>query len=298
MNLSKFVVILLVMLMLTSSLTGCQNGEDDEKDATASSVKTVVCGDMEMDYIVFGSGEKSFVILPGLSVHSVMGSAEAIAQAYADFTQEYTVYVFDRAKNISQGYTVREMARDTALAMKELDIENAYVFGASQGGMIAQYLAIDYPNLVCKMILGSSLAKPNETFLEVIDEWVKLAQEKNEDALLESFADKIYSEATLENYRDSIISSNKGITDEEYSRFIILAEACKSFNCYDELSKIQCPVLVIGSEVDWVVTPEGSKEIAQAIGCEIYLYDSSYGHGVYDEAADYRQRCLSFFSEE
>ena len=294
----------LIVGMLLIGLAGCQGQQEkdvpetsDEASSTAS-VKTVYVGDMEMDYAVFGSGEKSFVILPGMSIHSVMGSADAIAEAYKDFSEEYTVYVFDRAKDIEEGYTIENMAEDTAAAMKALNIADADVFGASQGGMIAMYLAIDYPELVHKMILGSTLAKPNETCSKVIEEWIQLAEEKDEVKLLESFADNVYSEATLAAYRETLISSNLGISDEEYQRFIIMAEACESFDCYDELSDIQCPVLVIGSEGDHVVTAEGSKQIAEAIGCEIYLYDDSYGHGVYDEAPDYKQRCLDFLESD
>ncbi len=297
----RFISALIAALMLLG-ITACQSSGQPEPTpeptaapATAASVKTVSSGGMEMDYIVFGSGEKTFVILPGLSVHSVMGSADAIAEAYKDFSEEYTVYLFDRAKDISEGYTVRNMAADTAAAMKALGIENADVFGASQGGMIAQYLAIDFPELVHKMILGSTLAKPNDCFNGIVDEWISLAEAKQETELLESFVDNVYSEATLESYRDTLISMNAGISDKEYERFIILAEACRTFDCYDELSGIKCPVLVIGSEGDGVVTAEGSKQIAEALGCELYLYDEGYGHGVYDEAPDYRQRCLDFF---
>lgn len=186
----------------------------------------------KMKHIVFGSGTKNFVILPGLSVHSVMGLADAIAEAYKDFCEEYTVYVFDRAENIREGYTVRNMAEDTAAAMRELNIGNADVFGASQGGMIAMYLAIDHPQMVNRLILGSTLAKPNGTFNHVIDEWIRLARAKDEVGLLESFADNVYSESTLKAYRETLISSNLGISDEEYRRFIILAEACKTFDCY------------------------------------------------------------------
>ena len=272
-------------------------GEIAAAEAAADArVKTVSTGDMEMDYIAFGSGKRAYVILPGLSVHSVMGSAEAIEDAYKDFTEEYTVYVFDRAKDIQEGYTVRDMAADTAAAMKALNIEDADIFGASQGGMIALYLAIDHPELVHKMILGSTLAKPNDTFNRVIDEWIQLAEDKNERGLLESFADNVYSEATLNAYRETLISANLGITDAEYRRFIILAKACKTYDCCDALSDVQCPVLAIGSEGDRVVTAEGSVQIAEAIGCELYLYDASYGHGVYDEAPDYKQRCLDFLA--
>ncbi len=300
----KFTILLMTIGFLLGMLTACQTGQKAGTDAgadagdaealPAASVKTVSAGDMEMEYAVFGSGEKSFVILPGLSVHSVMGSADAIAEAYQDFSEEYTVYVFDRAKDIKSGYTVRDMAGDTAAAMQELNIAEADVFGASQGGMIALYLAIDHPELVHKMILGSTLAKANDTCRQVIGEWIQLAETKDEEGLLASFADNVYSEATLKAYRETLISSNLGISDEEYQRFIILAEACRTFDCSDEISAIQCPVLVLGAEGDRVVTVEGSKQIADALGCEIHLYDDSYGHGVYDEAADYKQRCLDF----
>ena len=264
---------------------------------TGACVKTVFAGNTAMDYIVFGNGDKNFVILPGLSVHSVTGSADAIADAYKEFSEKYTVYVFDRAKNIHKGYSVKDMAKDTAAAMKVLNIETADIFGASQGGMIAMYLAVDYPALVNKMILGSTLARPNDVFVRVIEEWLSLAEIRNEVRLLESFADNVYSEATLKAYRKMLISSNRGISDEEYRRFSILTEACRDFDCCDKLSDIKCPVLAIGSEGDRVATAEGTKEIAKALGCEMYLYDGSFGHGVYDEASDYKQRCMAFLEE-
>ena len=293
----KKILSLALALLLASAVPAFAETDETTEALPAASVRTASAGDTQMDYIVFGSGEKAFVILPGLSIHSVMGSAEAIAAAYQDFSEEYTVYVFDRAQDISEGYTVRDMAADTAAAMKSLNIEAADVFGASQGGMIALYLAIDYPELVHKMILGSTLAQPNDTFNRVVDEWIRLAEAKDELGLLESFADNVYSQATLEAYREVLISSNRGISDEEYRRFVILAQACRTFDCHDELSAVECPVLVLGSEGDGVVTAEGSRQIAEALGCSIYMYDDSYGHGVYDEAPDYRQRCLDFLSE-
>ncbi len=292
----KKILALLLTGLVVAGLTPCL-AEENQTEGTKVMVKTVSTSDVTMDYVVFGSGERAFVILPGLSIHSVMGSAEAIAAAYQSFAEEYTVYVFDRAKNLKEGYTVRDMAEDTAKAMEALHIEDADVFGASQGGMMAQYLAIDHPALAHKLILGSTLSKPNDTFLQVVDTWISLAEARDEEGLLASFADEIYGKATLEAYRDYLITSNLGISEEEYQRFIILASACKTFDCYDALSSIQCPVLVLGSEGDQVVTAEGSREIAEALNCTLYLYDAQYGHGVYDEAPDYKQRCLDFLKK-
>ncbi len=300
----KKIVLAILTSILSIGLIGCKSNSEENKMSEATSetvnkaeVKTVKLDDVEMDYAVFGNGSKSFVIIPGLSIHSVMPLAESIAEAYASFASEYTVYVFDRLKNIEEGYSVLDMANDTASVMKELNIENADIFGASQGGMIAQYIAINYPELVHKMVLGSTTSRATSAFKEVVEEWISLAENKEEEKLLESFVDHVYSASTLEAYRDVLISSNLGITDDEYERFIILAKACENFDSYDELNKIQCPTLVIGSDGDKVVGVEGSKELAEALNAEIYLYDDSYGHGVYDEASDYKQRCLDFFHE-
>ncbi len=294
----RCIVFLLALIMSMGIFTYGYAESEEQSGAEESGVKTVTSGGMEMDYLAFGSGEKSLIVLPGLSIHSVMGLADAIETSYSDFTDEYTVYVFDRAKNISEGYTVRDMARDTASAMQALGIESADVFGASQGGMIAMYIAIDHPELVHKMILCSTLASPNDTFLSTVNEWIALAQAKDETGLLESFADKVYSENTLSAYRDVLISSNAGITDEEYARFIILASACLTFDCAGELDKIQCPTLVIGAEGDKVLTSAGPRAIAAALGCESCIYDDSYGHAVYDEAGDIKERYLEFLHKE
>ena len=124
-----------------------------------------------------------------------------------------------------------------------------------------------------------------------------MAEHKEEEGLVERFVEDVYSAKTLELYRDILISANLGIKDAEYERFIILAKSCLTFDCYEELANIQCPVLVLGSKGDKVVTPEASEKIAKVLNCEIYLYDDYYGHGVYDEALDYKQRCKDFFEK-
>ena len=248
-----------------------------------------------MDCIKFGTGKKNFVMIPGLSLTRITNSAMTITAAYRDFCDEYTVYCFDRADVIPEGYTVRQMAADTAEAMKRLGISDAYVFGASQGGMIGQYLAIDYPELVKKLIIASSYSRCSETAGLVFERWMKLAQKADVQALNHDFFQCIYSDKLLEEYKDALPVLEKNGTAEDCANFIILAKACVEFNAYAELDRIKCPVLVIGSRKDKVLTGEASSEIAEKLGCEIYMYDG-YGHAVYDEAPDYKNRIAEFFN--
>ncbi len=49
-----------------------------------------------MEFFRFGHGEKTLIILPGLSVRSVMGAADTVASAYKSLEDTFTIYAFDR----------------------------------------------------------------------------------------------------------------------------------------------------------------------------------------------------------
>ena len=131
-------------------------------------------GDTDMDYISFGNGNKSLVIIPGLgdALKTVKGSAVTFALMYKLFAKDYKVYVFSRKNKLKQDCSTRDMATDLADVMNQLNITKAFVLGVSQGGMIAQYLAIDYPELVEKLVLAVTLCQPNETSKSVISNWL------------------------------------------------------------------------------------------------------------------------------
>ena len=237
------------------------------------------------------------VILPGLSVQSVMGSAAAIKAQYKIFKDDYTVYVLDRRENPPADYSMEDMARDTAFAMKALGPEGCCVFGASQGGMMAMCMAIDHPELVRKMALGSTAAKMDDRGREDTKRWIELAQSGDLTALTAELIDSLYSENTIGKYKDMLIHMNDGMTDYDIRRFILQTQALDDFDITGELDRIQCPVLVIGSEGDKVLPPSQSRLIAEALNASLYMYSDEYGHCVFDEAPDYKQRLLDFYHQ-
>ena len=160
-------------------------------------------GDTDMDYISFGNGNKSLVIIPGLgdALKTVKGSAVTFALMYKLFAKDYKVYVFSRKNKLKQDCSTRDMATDLADVMNQLNITKAFVLGVSQGGMIAQYLAIDYPELVEKLVLDVTLCQPNETSKSVISNWLLLAKEKDFKQIFIDTAEKTYTERKLKTYR-------------------------------------------------------------------------------------------------
>ena len=51
------------------------------------------------------------------------------------------------------------MAKDQVEVMKKLGISKASIIGVSQGGMIAQCIAIDYPELLDKLVLAVTVSR-------------------------------------------------------------------------------------------------------------------------------------------
>ena len=153
-------------------------------------IERVELSGFAMQYFRFGAGARTLVILPGLSVQSVMGSAEAVAAAYAPMTEDYTIYVFDRRETLPETYSVQEMARDTAEAMLVLGLKDVYLFGASQGGMMALVIAIEYPALVKKLVLGSSSAHVQPEQFRVIERWIALAEANDPVGLYLAFGEE------------------------------------------------------------------------------------------------------------
>ena len=254
--------------------------------------QTLTLTDAQMDYITFGRGAKPLIMIQGLSTRSIKGAAVPLARLYRIFAKDYTVYLFDRRKNIRGDITVRELASDIALAMDALRITNADVFGVSQGGMIAQYLAIDRPDLVRKLVLAVTLSRNNEIVNTIIHSWVTMTEQNHMKALVADMAEKMYSAAYVKRYKPFMPLLTVLQTPKDVPRFITLAKACLTCNTYEELEKIQCPVLVMGGGKDLVVTGEASIELAEKLGCGLYMYEQ-LGHAAYEEAVKERYRFFS-----
>lgn len=254
--------------------------------------------DTQMDYITFGKGDKTLVMIPGLgdALRTVKGSAAVFALMYKLFAKDYRVYVFSRKNKLKQGCSTRDMAADLANAMKQLGITNAFVLGVSQGGMIAQYLAIDFPEMVEKLVLAVTLCKQNETSKRVISQWILLADQNDFKSLFADMAEKIYTPKRAKAQRPFNAILSALTKPKSLDNFILQASACIAHDSSALLDKIQCPVLIAGGDEDKVLGGDSADEIAQRIkGSELKIYHG-YGHSAYEEAKDFNRQVLKFLN--
>lgn len=78
-----------------------------------------------------------------------------------EFSRDHKVIVFDyrgtgKSSKTVQKYTIEMFTGDAAAILDHVGAEQAIVCGHSMGGVVAQLLALDYPQKVKKLVLASS----------------------------------------------------------------------------------------------------------------------------------------------
>lgn len=254
----------------------------------------------EMDYVSFGSGKKNLILLPGLSdgLTTVKGKALILTSTYRLFFKEYTVYIFSRINNLPDNYSIKEMADDQAKALKKLGIKKASVLGVSEGGMIAQYFAINHNDLIDRLVITVSAPCKNDMLESVLHSWITSANENNHKKLMIDTAEKSYSENYLKKYRKFYPFIGLIGKPKNYHRFLVNANAILNFNCLDELEKITCKTLIIGGMKDNIVGCDASFKMHERIKkSHLFMYES-FGHAAYEEATDFYSRVYDFLEKD
>ena len=110
----------------------------------------------DLSYETYGEG-RPFLFLARTAGH---GEAWKLHQV-AEFSRDHRVIIYDqRGTGASSAggadFSTQRLADDAAALLDHLGARDAVVLGHSNGGRVAQALALDHPELVSKLILASS----------------------------------------------------------------------------------------------------------------------------------------------
>ncbi len=250
-------------------------------------------------YLQFGKGEKQLLMIPGLGdgMKTAEGMALPVAYQYRAFAKAgYTVTLISRREPLPEGFTTRDMASDIAACMEQLAIPQADVLGVSQGGMIAQWLSIDHPEKVRRLVLAVTAPCCNSTLETVVPRWMHMARQGDYAAIMLDTAEKSYSDGYLKKNRLFLPLLGKVGKPKDFTRFLRMADACLTHDAAGSLGSIHSPTLIIGGEQDKIVGAEASRQLHEGIpGSELYMYPE-YGHAAYEEGKDFSRRIITFLA--
>lgn len=252
----------------------------------------------DIDYIVFGTGTRDLILLPGVGdgFKTVKGMALPFSVMFRQLGRRYRVYVFSRRNDLPEGYTTGDMADDVARTMSSLGRGAADVIGVSQGGMIAQELAVRHPEQVDRLVLTVTAARPNPLMTENLNRWLAWSEQRDYRSIMLDTAQRSYTGSYLKWNLPVYRLLTAVSRPKDYTRFQILCRSCLTHNTFDRLGQISCPTLIVGGGKDDILGAEASRELAGQIrNGELIIYEE-YSHGLYEQAKDYYDRVLNWLN--
>lgn len=247
-----------------------------------------VLKNVEIAYNIHGNG-KPVILIGGFNM--VKESWDSQIKGLSDHFQvitydnrgvgESTVPVED--------FTIADMASDVTGLMDTLEIDSAYIFGVSLGGLIAQILSLDYPNRVKKVALGCTTHGGRHAVMQT--------QEVRDVQMMTVDPDISAEKAVRINI--PLLYSERFIREEpERLEALVRAgikyfpplqgrmgqlKALSVFNVKRRLNEINCPVLAITGNEDKSVPPENSNLLTEGIhNARLYIVEGA-GHIFFQE---------------
>lgn len=232
----------------------------------------------------------------------LMHGAEATRRMFADLVpllaSSFTVISYDQrdcgeTSGPARPASLSELAHDACRLIVHLGFERAHVFGSSFGGRVAQTLALAHPQVVDRLVLGStwplpeSIAALNPAGVARISKLRAALPESAED-----LAALFFTEPFLAERPDlrGFFSKAKPSDDRVRRRAAVVTSSIDG-----DLSAIDAPTLVLTGEADAVVPPSVTLSIAERIPQSRSIVLAGVGHATAMQAPALVAAALSEF---
>ena len=241
-------------------------------------------------YDTFGDpGHPPLLLIQGLGAH-MLGWRAALCRQLAD--AGFHVLRFDnRDVGLSQkfpqgGYTLADMANDTAGLLTALDIPAAHIVGQSMGGMVAQQLTLDHPTRVLSLALIYTAPSTDcIAGLDLVDERTHRPQARDRDEAIGLYLDDLAVCASPGYPQDIAWLRELGgqMYDRDYDHDGIVRQVEALDNSPDRtphLHRITVPTTILHGDGDQVIDSGASKAMHELIPDSKLIIYHGMGHEI------------------
>ena len=239
------------------------------------------------------------LVLPGLSDGCAPLSEDAIladVPAPPRRLRRYRVVLASYRHPLPDVVTTEGLARDMAEVLEGLTGGGpAAVTGHSMGGMVAQHLAEQRPDLVRRLVLSSTVAVADDVVGERLRHWDRLLIEgRHRDFLLDAVA---VSYTGVERRRRRLLTRLGSSPDlaPHLDRHLALSAACRSHDARAALPGVTAPTLVLGGVEDPLMRIEAVRALAHLLPSARLVELEGLAHGLPEQGRRRYVRELAAF---
>jgi pimeloyl-ACP methyl ester carboxylesterase/DNA-binding SARP family transcriptional activator len=257
-------------------------------------------------YSVNGEGAQTLVLLPGLLSHlEVVFDEPRLGRCLGWLAERFRVVVIDRrgtglSERVGVQPTAHAATEDIGAVLDHLDVEDAWIFGASVGGTIAVEFAAVAPQRVKGLLLFGAGARgsfapdyPWAMKPAAMAEWLTLLRDGwGEATSVAAFAPSVASDVEVHAWWARMLRASASQNGIE--------QILREFHAMDvrhRLAAIQAPTLVMQRQGDRIVREGAGRHLAHGIpGAQFLLLpgdDHWWWHGDADAVLRAVQRFIA-----
>ena len=238
-------------------------------------------------YDVRGSGQ------PLLFLNGSGSTIDAVSLLVDYFAKSFTVGIHDQRglgkTSIPEGpYSMAQYAADAIALADHLGWKSFKVLGISFGGMVAQELAVTYPDRVSRMALCCTSPGGDGGSSYPLHELVQLDPDQRADRSL-SLSDTRFDDQWFLDHPEDLIYRRTAETtsDNEKRRGELLQlEARQHHDVWDRLPNVTAEVLIASGTFDGIAPPTNGQAIASRIPSSEYReYNGGHMFFIQDRSA-------------
>lgn len=199
--------------------------------------------------------------------------------------------VLSKRRKLAVGYRITDMAADASGVLAALDIESAHVAGVSMGGMIAQTLAIEYPQMVRSLcsIMSNTGDRRNGLIAPRVLAKMARAEMPTRAEAPEVLTDQYSLWAGSAWRRDVHLERTKASVERAWNPVGVARQSAAILASPDRteaLGYLSLPTVVIHGTQDKLVMPSGGVATVEAIPGARLLMFNDMGHDLPETRLD------------
>jgi 3-oxoadipate enol-lactonase len=170
-------------------------------------------------------------------------------------------------------YSIADLGADALTLMDRLEIEHADYCGLSIGGMVGQWLAINAPERIGRLVLICT--SPDTLNPDAFRDRAHTVREAGTtDVVADAVVANWFTEAYAGAHPDVIARHRQMIVDTPVEGYAACCEAVAGHNVRDGLSRITAPTLVIAGAQDRAIPASQGEAIAAGVpGSKLQILD-------------------------
>ena len=246
-------------------------------------------------------GEKSGI--PIIFIHGLSDSWRSFERVLPGLPESVHVYTVTLrghgdSSRPKEGYRFQDFATDIKSFMELKNIEKAVIVAHSMGCLVAQYFAIEYPELLKGLILIGSPYRPSEK--QELKDFGEFVLSSIEDPVPSEFV-REFQESTIvkpvpEDFLETVIEESLKLPARVWKAVI---NSFMQDDIYGELNKINTPTLLIWGDKDGMFSRSDQDEQLAVINNSKLLVYEGVGHGVHwEEPERFATDLLNFIKND